>query len=167
MSALLFAAETHNRLPREEPACTSQLCARLPPSMKNVKFVPISDIDFTSPSTKGKRITTGHAGKSTPTKFSVSPPSQEELSNFFSVLAETGKPALLSMIPEYSDPYISDYDLLSSPLSTYFAQENMSLSFDDLLHKCETLFNNLTVTENQAKNINANKKFHSIVMLII
>ena len=104
-------------------------------------------------STKRKRITTGHAGKSTPTKFSVSPPSKEELSNFFSVLAETGKPALLSMIPEYSDAYVLDYDLLSSPLSTYFAEENMSLSFDDLLHKCKTLFNNLTVTENQAKNI--------------
>ena len=71
------------------------------------------------------------------------------------------------MIPEYSDPYVLDYDLLSSPLSTYFAEENMSILFDDLLHKCETLFNNLTVTENQAKNINANKKFHSIVIRII
>ena len=64
VSALLCAAETHNRLPRDEPACTSQLCAWLPPSMKNVKFAPISDIDFTSPSTKRKRI---NAGKSTPT----------------------------------------------------------------------------------------------------
>ena len=49
VSALLFAAETHNRLQRDEPACTSQLCSWLPPSIKNVKFAPISDIDFTSP----------------------------------------------------------------------------------------------------------------------
>ena len=136
VSALLFAAETHNRLQRDESACTSQLSAWLPPSMKNVKLSLLL-------------FTTGHAGKNTPKKVYVSTPSQAELSSFFSVLAKTGKPALLSIMPEYSDPYVLDYDLLSSisPLSTNFTEDN------DLVHKCEALFNNLTVTENQAKNI--------------
>ena len=153
VSALLFSAETHNRLQRDTSACTSQLCAWLPPSTKNVPFAPISDIDFTSPITKRKRIMTGFASKNRQTKVSVPPPSQAEISNFFSNLAKTGKPALLSTDPEYSDAYVLDYDLLSSPLSTCFTEENMSLSFDDLLSKCGEIFNCIPVTESQAKRI--------------
>ena len=71
VSALPFAAETHNCLQRDASACISQLCAWLPPSMKNIKFAPISDNDFTSPCTKRKRITTGHAGKKSICVYSI------------------------------------------------------------------------------------------------
>ena len=54
VAALLFAAEARNRLCKEA-SCTSQLCAWLPPTMLNVTFAPISDIDFSSPSTKRKK----------------------------------------------------------------------------------------------------------------
>ena len=106
----------HNLLQRDTSARISQLCAWLPPSTKNVPFAPISDTDFTSPSTKRNRIMTGFASKNRQTKVSVPPPSQAEISNFYSNLAKTGKPALLSIDPEYSDAYVLDYDLLSSCL---------------------------------------------------
>ena len=54
---------------------------------------------------------------------------------------------------QYSDAYVLDYDLLSSQLLTCSTEENMSLSFDDMLSKCSEFFNCLTVTESQAKHI--------------
>lgn len=51
VAALLFAMETNNCLAKET-ASTSKPCAWLDPNMVDVKFVPISDIDFTSPSIK-------------------------------------------------------------------------------------------------------------------
>ena len=136
ISALLFAAETHNRLHRDA-SCTSQLCTWLPRSMQNVRFAPISDINFTAPATKRNNITNNNLGSNKRKEFSVSPPSQAEISDFPHVLSKTGKPALLSIIPEYSDAYLLDYKLLSSPLLALFEAECMGLPYDDLLQKCE------------------------------
>ena len=72
---------------------------------------------------------------------------------FFHNLSKTGKPALLSIIPEHSDAYIMDYSMLSTPLSNLFAEECMALSYSDLLKKCESVFASLKVTEDQAKHI--------------
>ena len=52
IAALLFAAETYNRL-NKDVSCTSLPCAWLPPS---VKYAPISDINFTAPPTKRKKL---------------------------------------------------------------------------------------------------------------
>ena len=41
------------------------------------------------------------------------------------------------MIPEYSDAYVLDYDLLSSPLSTYFAEENTIIAARRLECNCD------------------------------
>jgi hypothetical protein len=152
VAALLFTAEARNRL-FKEVSCTSQLCAWLPPSMQNVTYAPISDIDFSSPSTKRKKIMHGKSECKQPKQSSVPSPSQEELSTFFHNLSKTGKPALLSIIPEHSDAYVMDYNLLSTPLSNLFAEECMALSYNDLLERCESAFTSIKVTEDQAKHI--------------
>lgn len=54
IAALLFAAETYNRL-NKDVSCTSQPCAWLPPNIRSVKYAPISDINFTAPPTKRKK----------------------------------------------------------------------------------------------------------------
>ena len=56
IAGLLFAAETYNCL-NEDVLCTSQACTCLPlTNMQNVKYAPISDINFTAPPTKRKGI---------------------------------------------------------------------------------------------------------------
>ena len=79
--AILLAAETHNCLHRDA-SCTSQLCTWLPPSMQNVRFAPISDINFTAPATKRKKITNSDLGSNKRKEVSVSPPSQAEIPCF-------------------------------------------------------------------------------------
>ena len=89
IAALLFAAETYNRL-NKDVSCTSQACAWLPPAhMQNVKYAPISDINFTAPSTKRKNIT-GKSARQSTKQSSLPSPSQEEISRFFSELSKTG-----------------------------------------------------------------------------
>ena len=70
-------------------------------------------------------------------------PSEEEISIFFQDLSRTGKPALLSIIPEYSDTYVVDHSVMSEPLSALFSEEYMDLSYDILLQKCESVYNAL------------------------
>ena len=68
-------------------------------------------------------------------------------------LSKTGKPAILSIIiPECSDAYEVDYKM-SQPLSALFDEEYMDLSYDILLQKCQSVYNALKITEEQAKNI--------------
>ncbi len=62
IAALLFAVEVHNRL--KDTSCTSQPCQWLSPTMKNVPYAPISDICFTAPATKKKRLLKGSNSKS-------------------------------------------------------------------------------------------------------
>ena len=109
-----------NRL-NKDISCTSQACAWLPPAhMQNVKYAPISDINFTAPSTKRKNIT-GKSARQSTKQSSLPSPSQEEISRFFSELSKTDKPALLSIIPEYSDVYVVDHSIKSQPLPALFS----------------------------------------------
>ena len=95
IAAVLFAVETYNRLNKDN-ACTSQLCAWLPPNMQNVKYAPIAEIDFTAPSTKRRKVTLNQSFEQVSSlQKSLAPPSDEELSRFYEALSKTGKPALL------------------------------------------------------------------------
>lgn len=97
IAALLFAAETYNRL-NKDVSCTSQACAWLPPTnLQNVKYTPISDINFTTPSTK-RKIIDGKPARISQNDLCVPSPSEEEISSFFQDLSRTGKPALLSIL---------------------------------------------------------------------
>ncbi len=60
---------------------------------------------------------------------------------------------LLSIIPEYCDDYIVDRSQYSLPLSNLFDPEAMKLSYTDLLLKCEDIFSSISVTNDQATNI--------------
>ena len=103
VAALLFAAEARNRLCKEA-SCTSQLCAWLPPSMQNVTYAPISDIDFSPPSTKRKKIMHGKSECKQPKQSSVLSPSPEELSTYFPTI-KNRKTCTALIIPEHSDAY--------------------------------------------------------------
>ena len=55
IAALLFAAEAYTKLSKDY-SCTSESCRWLPPSMQNVKYAPISDINFSAPFSKKKKM---------------------------------------------------------------------------------------------------------------
>ena len=122
--------------------------------MQNVPCAPISDIVFTTPATKRRRILEGTSGKLSQSDFSLpSPPSKEKLSNFIEELSKTGKPALLSVLPGYCEEYIVDQTLLSLPLSSLYESDAMDLPYQYLLKKCDSVFSNLKVTDDQARTI--------------
>ena len=78
-------------------------------------------------------------------------PSQKELAAFYQRLSQTEKPALLSILLDYSDLNAEDC-MLSDPLPTLFKEDLITLKYDDLLLKCE-MFNSLNITEKQAKQM--------------
>ena len=105
IAALLFAAEAHNRL--KDTSCTSQPCVWLSPKMKNVAYAPISDINFTAPTTKRKRVQGGKSSQKSQWEFVLPPPPYKE--RIDGLMSKTEKPALLSILPGYCDEYVMDH----------------------------------------------------------
>ena len=81
------------------------------------------------------------------------PPTEENMSAFIQELSKTGKPALLSILPEYCEKYVVDHSAMSLPLSGLFDATAMDLPYNDLLRVCDSVFESLKVTDMQAKNI--------------
>jgi len=127
--------------------------------MKNVAYAPISDINFTAPTTKRKRVQDGKSSQKSQQEFVLPPPpSKERIDGFIHEMSKTGKPALLSILPGYCDEYVMDHSVLSLPLSALFDPSAMDLPYCDLLKKCEEVFESLTITNEQARNIEASTR---------
>jgi len=76
-----------------ENACTSTACTWLPPSIKNVRYLPLSEIDFTDPHEKFTNATeptllNAEEGQSLNTKSTITAPTKEEQS-FFTIHWQT------------------------------------------------------------------------------
>ena len=110
---ILFAIEAQTQATKNT-SCTLKPCAWLPPTMKNIGFAEIADIEFTKPSTKRKQLMTGgyvdtddksisKSARSDLSKVPVPEPTETELNSFYKDLFDHGRPAILSIIPEYSD----------------------------------------------------------------
>ena len=155
IAALLFALEANNSLLKNE-SCTSQLCSWLPAGSQCVKYVKISDIDFTTPATKRQRINMEctSSRRNTAKQKPITPkPSESELTSFYTEISMAGKPALLSIVPNFCKEYIprSVKDVLPFLLTDMFDQQMLVANYMDLLMKCEEAFNNLAVTGEQAQ----------------
>ena len=90
----------------------------LPTGVKKIAYSQLSDIDFTSAKSK-KVLMDKHINnekvKTVQRNVTVSTPTPDELDSFFKELSMAGsKPAILSLIPQYSDQYIP------APLSKQF-----------------------------------------------
>ncbi len=146
IAAVLFAVESYNKL-NQDKACTSQLCAWLPPTMQHVQYAPIARINCTAPITKWKReLCSDEQASPQSVRKSVAPPSHKELSTFYEALSKTGKPAVLSLHPDYSDSYVLDHSKLSTPLSSLLNEECSELPYDELLVKCEEVFEKIQLS---------------------
>ncbi len=131
IAALLFAAEAHTRYIRSV-SCTSMSCGWLPPSMQNVTYAPISDINFAAQSTKRKMLKAIPSLKSKKCKKDITPvPSEQELNIFYGNLSRATKPVILSITPGFSDDYVRDYSEYSNPLSFLFNSNCLDMQYND------------------------------------
>ena len=97
--------------------------------MQNVAYAPISDINFNARATKRRRILEGQSGhQSQPELLEPPPPSKENIESFLHLLSKTGKPAQLSILPDYCDEYVVDHSVLSPPLHSLFEASAMNFT---------------------------------------
>ena len=82
-------------------------------------------------------------------------PSAEELASFFEDLSKEGKPAILSLVPKYSDRYVPlcEQGVLPPPLTNMFKADYMQLSYPELLKECEEVFTTSVPTLKQCESI--------------
>jgi len=162
IAALLFVLEANTKM-RKNTSCTSQLCSWLPPSMQKVEYAPVSSMNFSTPSKKRKimhdSINDGSTAAEPATSSSISKvpkPTKDELDDRYRQLESTGRrPVLLSILPGYCDKFVpqSETGVLPPTLSTLFKNEFLQLSYPELLKECEESFLSITVTQQQAKNL--------------
>ena len=97
-----------------DQTCTQRKCEWILPSFKqNVEYLPVKDIDFTSAKGKKRKLDDAINTVSdaivpiTPQQYNKVIPIREDYDTFYEHLSRTGtKPAILSLIPEYSDTYV-------------------------------------------------------------
>ena len=142
IAAILFLMKANTSM-ENETTCTSLPCYWLPPTMQNVTFAPVAEIDL-----KRQKIIEDlpqSAGDNT-AKISSSSncvPTDEELNEFYENLSNCGKPAILSIISGYSEAYIPLQVKGAPPLTEVFTEEYLEASYTTLLEKCEETFNGI------------------------
>ena len=89
-------------------------------------------------------------------------PQESSIARFYCQLSTKtpGKPVILSLVSEYANAYIpntltSDFP---RPLSELFDASAVNLTFDELLTKCEEVYDTFTITRDEAKVVEANTR---------
>ncbi len=168
VGATLYHLEAHVTLIKER-SCTSRPCQWvIPPSVKGVPYAAGSDINFKKPKlkcsqkrTSSSTCSTSSTSSETTTTSSRTPTypplNDDEQNNLYKLLAETGtKPAILSVIPKYSDNYVPISASLPPSLQTLYKPAHENLEPDKLKELCIETKSNITITEEQVDKIAAN-----------
>lgn len=103
-------------------------------------------------------VSTGKDLSSTIAKDEAQEPTAYEFDCFYNELSKVGKPAILSLVPRFSDSYVPlcKQGVLPMPLTDLFKPEYMALSYPDLLAKCEECFCSIAISCDQSKSIEEN-----------
>ena len=174
VAAILFYLEAISHI-QGKKTCTQQMCQWILPSfLKNVEYLPIADIDFTSPSIKKRKLDSAINNNDTTTNGgtmqakvgvqSIKLPTYDEMDCFYKCLSRSkSKPAILSLVEPYSDNYVPSSSLpgFPLPLTTLHKLEYESLSYTDLLEACETTTACITESEAIAIHKATVTQFHS------
>ena len=149
IAAVLFYLEANTRI-RGIKTCTQKECEWIiPSSLKTIEYLPTKDIDFSSARGK-KRKLDEMMEIDDPPEFSCdlvtvsqgASPTDLEMKLLFEKLNLAGtKPAILSLIPPYSDEYVpkSSGDILPKPLKSLHQPSYLQLEYNELLNICETV----------------------------
>lgn len=152
VAAVLFFLEALYRLQGKE-TCTEKQCEWIMPKFqKNMEYLPLKGIDFTSAKGKKKKldnsIDCGETfGETSESALGTCSCSTDEIDLLYKNLSESdSKPAVLSLIPEYSSTFISHTSLeFPKPLLLLYDPNFLKLSYHELLDKCESV--DISITE--------------------
>ena len=121
IAAVLFYLETSSRI-NEASLCTQQMCQRIIPAFqKNIPYLPVADIDFTSVRAKKKKLdeviennSSQHNSEALHPVVDAVAREPGELKSFFHKVSQcNSRPGILSLVPEYNGSYIPKSSLLS------------------------------------------------------
>ena len=93
--------------------------------------------------------------------YTVSQPTQDEIQQLYINLSKTdGKPVLLSHTEGFSDPFIPASELpnFPKPLSELFDENATTMSYPDLLQRCDEVYNSYFITADQAELVEKHTK---------
>jgi len=152
-AAVLFAAEA-NALTKSQFSSTSLPCSWLPPTFRSVKISEINAIDFATPQHKRKLSSSDKSASKSKKKYTILPPTEEQLKRHYSKIAQTsGKLSLLSLVSGMNQSFLPKYvsGELPKPLTYLYDEEALSLLFSNLLEKCEDIYESVNISVAQAK----------------
>ena len=117
----------------------------------------ISSIDFATPHQKRKLSDSEQSGgTSKKHRAEVPEPTEEDISDHYLQISKLkGKPILFSFEPELNDSYVPMYvsGILPRPLTHLYDKAALSLSFPDLLNKCDEVYGDIALSMQQAAKV--------------
>lgn len=145
VAAILFWLETAIRV-HKETTCTSKPNSWLPPSLptarQKIPFITMEELEKTAVQRKlSTRNITNHTQKWT--EIAKQAPTVQELEELYRdpSLATDRKPAILSLIPSYSDHFLQVSEHVPPLLQSLFEPENLDLNYLQLLDKVKDVCN--------------------------
>ena len=155
IAAILFYLEATARIQGATTTCTQQTCQWIVPAyFKKIEYLPIKNIDFTSALGKKMKLdevidamepSTSKSSKTYPATGEK--PTESEMANFFDSLSKCKtKPAVLSVVPVFSENHVPKSSLVTfpKPLNTLYQSDFLQLSYDELLEHCESVLVDIT-----------------------
>ena len=128
---ILFYLEASARIQGTTTTCTQQTCQWIIPAyFKKIEYLPVKNIDFTSALGKKRKLdqiidatepSTSKCSKIYPATGKK--PTESEMANLFDPLSKCKtKPAVLSVIPVFSEKYVPKSSLIifPKPLNTLY-----------------------------------------------
>ena len=133
VGALLYWMEARVRI-RENTPCTSRENKWLMPSaVKDIPYLMLKDIDFTSAEKKMKCDPPKDENTTATFTTTTMPPTARELSDFFDEIA-TSKPVILSITEPYSDGFAQSSEQMPQALPTLYDPKHLQLDYLQLVH---------------------------------
>ena len=140
IAAMLYWLETAARI-NKSTSCTSMSNSWLPPTLPRactaVPYVTLEELEKISQ--RQKKIQPLSKKWEAITK---QVPTEEDLKEFFLSLskAPNRNPALLSVLPGYSDAYSQSSQHLPTPLQGLYCPDNLHLNYSELLEKTKAIY---------------------------
>ena len=165
VAALLFWVEMSVKMHTSKTVTELKAYWVTPSNNTSLQPQELINIDFRSPQLQRKCIETAlitspknnlHEKNLSPkNKILTEKPSKTELRTFYSSLMESEKkPAIPKILPGFTDKFKPDAIQYEKKILTkLYSEDFVSLSFEDLLIKCNNIYEKITITQKDALNI--------------
>jgi len=163
VASLLFCVEAVVKLRESRTVTEVAAYWKLPQSFNHVSYAQLNEIDFTSAATLKKKFecsVDSSQETATPPQLNsrkvINPPSGDRVQTFFKNLGQLKtKPAILSLLPEFSDSHVPDILQCELPkiLTEHYDESAQDLEFNELLKKCDAI--EVDVSPAQAAHVEA------------